>query len=122
MSCRDFIKQYEVALGTQDWTKVAPLISETARVIFSNGAIHAGKDAIRTAYERNFATIKSEEYRIANVFWLSETPDSAAYMFDFYWTGIIEGREASGSGRGMAVLVRETEGWVLVGEQLGPKS
>ena len=120
MSCREFIKQYEVALGTQDWTVVAPLISDAARVVFSSGAVHAGKEAIRAAYERNFATIKSEEYRIENVHWLLETPDSAAYMFDFFWTGLIEGREVSGAGRGTAVLARRAERWVLVGEHLGP--
>ena len=101
---------------------VAPHISDDARVVFSNGASHVGKEAIRTAYERNFATIKSEEFRIENIHWMLETPECAAYMFDFYWTGIIDGKKASGSGRGTAVLVRETDRWVLVGEQLGPKT
>ncbi len=122
MSLTEFIKQYEAALGTQDWTLVAPLISDEARVVFSDGSVHAGKDAIKIAYERNFATIKNEAYRMENVYWLLETPDSAAYMFDFYWAGVIQGREASGSGRGTAVLVRQADRWVLVGEQLGPKS
>lgn len=121
MSHTDFVKEYETALGTQDWAVVAPLISDEARVIFSNGALHAGKVAIRTAYERNFATIKNEEYRVENVRWLLEAPDSAAYMFDFHWTGVIEGQEASGSGRGTAILVRDADRWVLVGEQLGLK-
>lgn len=122
MSAKDFVKQYEAALGTQDWTKVAPLISDRATVVFSNGSMHVGKDAIRTAYEYNFTTIKNEEYRVENTHWLLETPDSAAYMFDFHWTGLIEGRKASGSGRGTAVLVRESKRWVLIGEQLGRKA
>ncbi len=121
MSHTDFIKQYEAALGTQDWTVVAPLISDDARVGFSNGALLAGKEAIRIAYERNFTTIRNEEYRIENVHWLLETPANAADMFDFRWLGFIEGQEASGSGRGTAVLVRQAERWVLIGEQLGPK-
>ena len=122
MSAKDFVKQYEAALGAQDWTKVAPLISDRATVVFSNGSMHVGKDAIRTAYEYNFTTIKNEEYRVENTHWLLETPDSAAYMFDFHWTGLIEGGKASGSGRGTAVLVRESKRWVLIGEQLGPKT
>lgn len=101
---------------------VEPLISDKARVIFSNGSSHAGKEAIRIAYERNFSTIENEEYRVENVHWLLEASDSAAYMFEFRWTGLIEGRKASGSGRGTAVLVREADRWVLIGEQLGPKS
>lgn len=122
MSAKDFVKEYEAALGTQDWAAVAPLISEDARVVFSNGSLLAGKPAIRTAYEHNFKTIKSEEYRIENVHWLVETPDSAAYMFEFSWIGFIDGSEASGAGRGTAVLVRTADRWMLVGEQLGPKS
>ncbi len=119
MSAREFIKQYEAALGTQNWFVVAPLISNQATVAFSNGSLHVGKDAVRAAYEHNFTTIKNEEYRIENVNWLLESPDCAAYMFDFYWTGFVEGGEVSGSGRGTAVLVREANRWVLVGEQLG---
>lgn len=122
MSATEFIARYEAALGTQDWDVVAPLIHDDARVIFSNGALHVGKDAIKIAYERNFATIKSELYQVENVHWLFESPDCASYMFEFRWTGIIEGKEASGSGRGTAVLVRESGDWVLVGEQLGARS
>ncbi|MEM6610299.1 MAG: nuclear transport factor 2 family protein [Pseudomonadota bacterium] len=122
MSAREFIERYKAALRTQDWAEVAPLISDNARVVFSNGAVHVGKDAIKAAYMRNFTTIKNEDYRVDNVLWLAETPSFAAYMFDFHWTGWVEGQAASGSGRGTAVLAREANGWVLVGEQLGPKS
>ena len=122
MPARTFVKEYELALGSQDWSSVAPLISDDAIVIFSNGALHAGKEAIRAAYQHNFNTIKGGEYRIENVHWLAETADAAAYSFEFHWAGKIEGREASGSGRGTAVLVRNDDRWQLAGEQLGPKS
>lgn len=119
---KSFVKEYEHALGTQDWNSVAPLISDDAIVIFSNGSLHAGKEAIRAAYQHNFSTIKGEEYRIENVHWLADTADAAAYSFEFHWTGVIDGRQASGLGRGTAVLVRKDDRWLLVGEQLGPKS
>ncbi|WP_224826781.1 nuclear transport factor 2 family protein [Cognatishimia sp. MH4019] len=122
MSARAFVEEYEAALGTQDWSSVAPLISDDARVIFSNGSMLDGKAAIKNAYEHNFNTIKGEEYRIENVHWMIETADSAAYMFEFHWTGVIDGHETSGSGRGTAVLVRSDDRWMLTGEQLGPKS
>ncbi|MCR9062111.1 MAG: nuclear transport factor 2 family protein [Rhodobacteraceae bacterium] len=122
MSARNFVKEYEAALGTQDWNCVAPLISDDARVIFSNGSLLIGKDAIKAAYQHNFAMIEGEDYRVENVQWLSEAADSAAYMFEFSWTGMIDGREVSGTGRGTAILGRAEDRWVLVGEQLGPKS
>ncbi|ABD55320.1 DUF4440 domain-containing protein [Jannaschia sp. CCS1] len=84
MSAKDFVRDYEAALATQDWTVVAQLISDDARVIFSNGALLAGKDAIGAAYQHNFNTIQGEEYRVENVHWLMETADSAAYMFEFF--------------------------------------
>ena len=31
---KSFVKEYESALGTQDWNSVAPLISDDAIVIF----------------------------------------------------------------------------------------
>lgn len=122
MSAKDFVKEYEAALGTQDWASIAPLISDDAKVVFSNGSLLAGKESIRAAYQHNFNTIVGEQYRIENVHWLTETADTAAYMFEFFWAGVIDGQDASGSGRGTAVLVRTTARWVLVGEQLGPKS
>ncbi|MEL6467816.1 MAG: nuclear transport factor 2 family protein [Pseudomonadota bacterium] len=122
MSARSFVKEYEHALGSQDWNAVAPLINDDAIVIFSNGSLHAGKEAIRAAYQHNFNTIKGEEYRIENVRWLAETTDAAAYSFEYHWVGEIEERVASGSGRGTAVLVRIDDRWQLAGEQLGPKS
>jgi len=118
----DFIKLYEKALGSQDWQCVAPLIMDDACVIFSNGALHKGKDAIRAAYEHNFKVIVNEEYRIENVHWLIRTPTTAAYMFDFFWTGLIDGSEVSGSGRGTAVLKWSGDRWHLLAEQLGPKA
>jgi len=121
MKAADFIEQYENALGTQTWNAIAPMISENASVIFSDGSIHKGKSAIRAAYERNFEAIQNEDYRIENVHWLLTTQDCAVYMFDFFWTGIVRGAEASGSGRGTAVLVRKDDQWVLVAEQLGSR-
>ena len=120
MSASEFVKQYEAALATQDWEEVAPLIHQKASVVFSDGSVHRGKDAVRAAYERNFDLIKNEEYRIANVHWLLDSSDSAAYMFDFFWTGDIDGQRASGAGRGTAVLVLQDNQWKLLGEHLGP--
>jgi len=122
MSPEAFVKAYEAALGTQDWGAVAPLIHDEAVVVFSNGALHDGKVAIQAAYERNFKTIKGEVYRVENLRWLTQTAESAAYIFEFHWSGVIDGQSASGAGRGMAALVRAAEGWRLMGEHLGPKA
>ncbi|WP_310618522.1 nuclear transport factor 2 family protein [Flexibacterium corallicola] len=120
MTPSDFIKQYETALGTQKWDVVSPLISDGASVTFSDGSVHKGKGAVRAAFEQNFEVVKDEDYKIANVHWLSKTSESAVYMFDFFWNGLIEGRKASGSGRGTAVLISKNDKWQLLAEHLGP--
>ena len=120
MQVQEFVQRYEAALGTQEWRAVSPLIHEDASVVFSSGAVHKGKDAVQAAYENNFQAINNEKYEIANVHWLFQFEDSAAYMFDFFWTGSIGGQEVSGAGRGTAVLIRADGDWQLIAEHLGP--
>ena len=42
------------------------------------------------------------------------------YLFHFNWKGIINGQQASGSGRGTTVIMFENGKWKLVSEHLGP--
>ncbi|MEL6413393.1 MAG: nuclear transport factor 2 family protein [Pseudomonadota bacterium] len=120
MSPNEFVRDYERALATQTWEAVRPLIHQNATVTFSNGAVHKGKTTVRIAYENNFEKIKNETYTISNVHWVLETENSATYTFDFQWVGLINGKAASGAGRGTAVLVRMQDKWQLIAEHLGP--
>jgi hypothetical protein len=47
--------------------------------------------------------------------------ETAVYLFDFNWSGIINDKPASGSGRGSSVIVRHEDKWQLLVEHLGPK-
>jgi ketosteroid isomerase-like protein len=87
MTAEEFVNLYEQALATQRWTSVEPLIHEDASVTFSTGTVHKGKEAVRSAFERNFSAIEGEEYKISNVHWIMRSPDVAVYLFDFQWTG-----------------------------------
>ena len=118
----DFIRSYEAALATQDWSQVEPLIHEEACVTFSNGTLHKGKEAVRAAFEGNFRAIKNEHYRISNVHWVLRAPRVAAYLFEFHWTGVIRGEPASGDGRGSCLLAREGSRWQMLMEQLSPRA
>jgi len=121
MNPEKFIRVYEQALATQDWTNVEPLIHENACVTFSNGTVHKGKSEIKSAFEMNFSLIKDEEYSISNVHWVIKDAEMAIYLFDFSWSGIINDRQASGSGRGTSVLIKESDKWKLLVEHLGQK-
>jgi hypothetical protein len=108
MTPEDFVSLYEQALAAQDWSAVDPLV-------------HEDEPAVRRAFEQNFAAIADEEYRISNVHWVHRGDNLAVYLFDFHWTGRINDRPASGSGRGTAVLHREDgRDWTLLVEHLGP--
>ena len=70
MTVEDFIRAYEAALASREWARVEPLVHEDACVTFSDGSVHVGKAAVRTAYEANFSAIEDEEYRVSNVRWV----------------------------------------------------
>jgi ketosteroid isomerase-like protein len=120
MTPDEFIHVYETALATQQWSRVEPLLHSDACVTFSSGAVHKGRRAVQAAFERNFAAIRDETYRISNVHWVVRTPDFAVYLFDFAWSGLIDGKPASGAGRGTAVIVRTGDSWQLLAEHLSP--
>ena len=121
MTLDEFVRAYENALASQNWTLVEPLVHENVCVTFSNGAVHKGKAAVRSAYEANFRAIDDEDYRISNIHWVLRNQDVAIYVFDFAWSGHIGGRASEGGGRGTSVLVRDGYDWKLLVEHLGPR-
>ncbi len=120
MSAEDFIHAYQKALASQQWAFVEPLVHDNACVTFSNGAVHIGKAAVQSAYEANFSEIEDEDYRISNVHWVRRGEDACVYLFEFSWSGRINGQDVQGGGRGTSVLVREGSDWKLLVEHLGP--
>jgi len=117
----EFIKAYGIALETQDWKVVEPLISAAASVTFSDGSVHLGKANVQRAFENNFKKIKSEKYSIENIKWLIREEEYAVYLFEFNWSGIINGKSVSGNGIGTSVIVKDNGKWKLLTEHLGKK-
>jgi len=120
-SPEDFIQAYEQALGTQDWRQVESLVHGDVCVTFSNGEVYKGRDKVGRAFTQNFTLIKDEDYSISNLHWVHNDGNVAVYLFDFHWTGIINDKQAGGSGRGTSVLIKEHGEWKLLVEHLGPK-
>lgn len=118
MKPEQFITAYSSALATQQWKNVEPLIHTNACVTFSNGSVHKGISEIRQAYERNFSIIKSEQYTVSNIHWVNKTDETAIYLFEFKWTGLIDGKSVAGKGCGTAVIVYDGNNWKLLAEHL----
>lgn len=115
-----FFRDYQAALATQDWAIVEPLIHPDACVMFSDGSVHEGRDAVGAAFRANFAAITDENYQLSNVRCLRRTSTFAVCIYDFAWTGRVGGRPARGAGRGSCVLVDDGNGYRLLLEHLGP--
>ena len=116
----EFVKYYEAALATQEWGQVEPLMHEDVCVTFSNGAVNTGLAAVREAYSKNFTIIKDEQYLVSDVHWAVKKESFAVYLFKYSWSGLMNGVQASGSGRGTATLVPDGDAWKLIAEHLGP--
>jgi len=121
MTPEQFLKSYEQALMTQQWESVASLFHEDVCVTFSEGT-YKGKTAVQQAFERTFKLIKDETYAIKNLYWVTKSADFSVCLFTYSWSGIINGQQASGSGRGTSVLVNEDGRWLLLTEHLGPNA
>lgn len=92
---------------------------DAACVTFANGTFK-GKAELRAIFEQNFRSIKDEQYAISNIHWAYQTETTAVVLYEFHWQGTIDGKSASGGGRGTSVLVNEDNRWWIVSEHLGP--
>ena len=115
-----FMKSYESALATQNWQSVAPLMDENVSVTFSNGTFFTGKANVQKAFEKNFALIQDEKYSISEIHWVEKRDRFAVCLYTFHWSGLINGKPASGSGRGTSVLIQKEGTWLVLAEHLGP--
>ena len=118
MSPDEFMRTYESATAAHDLEATLALIADDAVYLFSNESSHVGKDAIRKALETNFAAIKAEAYRIEGLRWLATSDDVAACAYEYFWSGEIGGKPASGRGRGTAVIRRIQGEWRIAHEHL----
>jgi len=121
MTPMNLLKQYEAALASQDWQKVAPLMHPDICVTFSNGTFK-GIDEVQAVFERNFNLIKDEEYGIDNIHWAHMSESHAVCLYHFHWSGFIDGDSCSGGGRGTSVLIKAGGKWQIITEHLGPNA
>jgi uncharacterized protein (TIGR02246 family) len=105
-------------MAAKDLHGTLELIADDAVYFWSNGAAMFGKEAVAEGLKANFAAIANDTYEISDVTWLVESGDVAACVFEFTWTGDIEGQPAAGRGRGASVLRRTDGQWQIVHENL----
>jgi ketosteroid isomerase-like protein len=74
--------------------------------------------AIRAAVERTFATILEEVYKLEELEWVAIANDLAVCRYRFRWTGIVDGKPASGQRRGTKVVTKRNGAWKMLHEHL----
>jgi uncharacterized protein (TIGR02246 family) len=118
VSPTEFMHAYEAATNGHDLEGTLALIADDAVYLFSDQSSHVGKDAIRAVLQANFNAIRNEAYRIHDLRWLAASEEVAACVYTFDWSGEIDGKPASGSGRGTSVLRRVDSNWRVAHEHL----
>ena len=117
MGPEDVLAAYEERINRHDFDLLAPLIAADATFWFSDGS-YSGLAAIREAFERTWAALNNDTYRLENRRWIAVGDDVAACSYRFVWTTTVEGKGLSGEGRGTTVLRRDAGRWLIAHEQL----
>lgn len=118
MTAIEFLRTYEAASAAHDLAGTLDLVDEEAVYFFSNESTHVGKAAVRQAIQANFDAIRLEQFELRNIECLLETTAAVVCLFDYHWSGEINGEVCSGSGRGTSVLRRDGDSWKVVHEHL----
>ncbi len=105
-------------MNAKDLPGTMELIAEDAVYFWSNGTAMFGKEQIRQGMQAGFEGIQDDVYEVGDLTWLIESPEVAVAVYRFQWTGKVEGRPASGRGRGASVIKRINGEWRTVHEHL----
>ncbi len=113
----DLLERYRALINRHRFEELAPLIDADAVFWFNDGSF-GDHDAIRAAFEATWARYPGERYWLEDVSWIASSSEVASCLYRFRWTAIIDGRTASGGGRGTTVM-RCTDGlWRIIHEHL----
>jgi len=118
MSPTDFLRRYEAATCAHDLEGTLSLIADDAIYLFSDQTSHLGKKAISKVLASNFETIKDETYKLDNLHWVAASDEMAVCVYQYHWSGLIDGRPASGNGRGTSAICKVRGVWQVVHEHL----
>ena len=105
-------------MRAKDLEGAMELIAEDAVYFWSNGDAVFGKAAIAEGLKQNFEAIENDTYDTFDVTWIAESDEVAACVFEFRWTGELDGKPVGGRGRGSSVLRRVDGQWQTVLEHL----
>lgn len=113
----DFMRLYERAANSRDFSNLIPLIHEDSEYWFSDGSFR-GIHEVRKAFESTWRTVEDEEYSIHDLRWIVISDDCAVCIYLFTSRGRINGKYMEINGRGTNVIRRFAGIWKIVHEHL----
>ncbi len=118
MSPEEQLNELVRRMNAKDLAGTLELIADDAVYFWSNGASLVGKAAIAEGLRRNFQDIRNDTFETLDVTWILRLENVAACIYEFRWTGDIDGRPAGGGGRGSSMLRKINDDWRIVHEHL----
>ncbi len=109
---------FVAALNAKDTDGALALLTDDVAFFYSNGAALWGKAAIREAIAENWRGIDRDNYTTHDPVWLAQSDSAAVVVYSFSWSGLSDGKEIGGRGRGTTALRREAGGWRIAHEHL----
>jgi ketosteroid isomerase-like protein len=106
------------ALIRKDIDAALPLLTDDVALFYSNGSAVWGTEAFATAIMANWNRIDQYQYTTDDSIWVAQSDTAAAVIYTFSWSGVVEGKEVKGGGRGTRVFRREPTGWRIAHEHL----
>ena len=114
----DFIKQYELAANSRDFSKVSELIHPNAIFIFPDGK-YIGRETIRSAFEKTWSLENSgDDFNLSDIKILCADTESATITFQYHWTVLIDDQPHKITGRGTSVIVKNNTKLQIIHEHL----
>jgi ketosteroid isomerase-like protein len=106
------------ALIRKDIGPALSLLTDDVVFFYSNGSAFWGKEAFAAAITANWKRIDRYRYTTDDSIWLAQSDTAAAVIYTYSWSGVADGKEISGGGRGTRIFRREPTGWRIAHEHL----
>lgn len=114
-----YLKAYEMASETRDFSQVAEMIHPDATYRFNDGDF-IGLAAIRGAFEQTWShNVANERYWLTDVRIIYSDSSSACVSYDYHWSGLGPRGPFEMSGRGTQLLVQQGDRLQCIYEHLG---
>ena len=99
------------ALIRRDMPAALELLTDDVALFYSNGTALWGKAQFEALTGANWKRDDQYKYTTLDSIWLAQSETAAAVIYTFAWSGVANGQEVGGGGRGTRVFRNDnTEG------------